>query len=162
MHKPGIDSGTISSQFNIEIPLKMLSMFFFYILPWLQVRSEFLFESPSIKPKFNNVAVPIQTFDETRDDDLLFSSIIWHCFQSTLSLNFFQINFLVRLSIITLQQKGSSQESYRQSLFLLMFFSQLSAEFSSLLITVIAVRKGSQDILSIETLYFAPTKPRGA
>lgn len=33
MHEPGIGSKTIS--FNIEIPLKTLSMFFFYILPWL-------------------------------------------------------------------------------------------------------------------------------
>lgn len=31
VHKPGIGSGTILSQFNIEIPLKMLSMFFLYI-----------------------------------------------------------------------------------------------------------------------------------
>lgn len=113
-----------SSRFNIEIPLKLLSMFFLLVLPWLQVRSEFLFESPSIKPKFNNVAVPTQTFDETRDDDLLFSSIIWHCFQSSLSLKFFKPISRCEYQL-SLLQKGSTGESYRQPLFLLMFLSRL-------------------------------------
>lgn len=127
MHNPGIDFGIISSQFNIEIPLKRCRCSFSAFSPGSKWDPSFCLSLHQSNP---NSTMLLFLFKHLMKRGMM------TCFSLPSSGTAFRrfpplpcrAAFSLRISIIT-SQKGSAEKSYRHSLFLLMSFLNFRRNF---------------------------------